>query len=188
MKRFLEMRGADGGRWRRICALPAFWVGLLYDPARSMRPGTLVKDWTAEERQALRDGVPRLALKTPFRGGKALDVAREAMAISRNGLAARARKDAMGLDERQYLAPIEEIVASGRTIAEQLLESYHGPWKGDIRQVLRSMLFSSASLFSAVAYGSAYTRRRSCPPVACSPRGLRPLTFLSLSPLSRGEG
>src|SRR5690606_19930342 len=87
MKRFLEMRGADGGRWRRICALPAFWVGLLYDQAALDAAWSLVKDWTAEERQALRDGVPQLALKTPFRNGKALEIAREAVAIARGGLA-----------------------------------------------------------------------------------------------------
>jgi glutamate--cysteine ligase len=141
MKRFLEMRGADGGRWRRICALPAFWVGLLYDDAALEAAWSLVKDWTAEERQALRDGVPRLALKTPFRNGKVLDIAREAMAISRGGLVARSRKDAMGLDERQFLAPIEEIVASGRTIAEQLLESYNGSWKGDVRHAYEEYAF-----------------------------------------------
>ena len=141
MKRFLEMRGADGGRWRRICALPAFWVGLLYDAGALDAAWALVKDWSAEERQRLRDGVPRLALKTPFRGGRALDIAREAMAISRSGLAARAGGDAMGLDERQYLAPIEEIVASGHTIAEQLLDSYNGAWKGDIRQVFAEYAF-----------------------------------------------
>ncbi len=141
MKRFLEMRGADGGRWRRICALPAFWVGLLYDQTALDAAWSLVKDWTAEERQALRDGVPQLALKTPFRNGKALEIAREAVAISRAGLAARALKNAAGQDEREYLAPVEEIVASGRTIAEQLLEAYHGPWKGDLSQVFREYAF-----------------------------------------------
>jgi len=141
MKRFLEMRGADGGRWRRICALPAFWVGLLYDQATLDAAWSLVKDWTAEERQALRDGVPRLALKAPFRNGKALEIAREAVAIARGGLAARACRNAGGEDEREYLAPVEEIVASGRTIAEQLLEAYNGPWKGDVRRVFTEYAF-----------------------------------------------
>jgi glutamate--cysteine ligase len=141
VKRFLEMRGADGGRWRRICALPAFWVGLLYDDGALEAAWSLVKDWTAEERQALRDSVPRLALKTPFRKGKVLDVAREAVAIARGGLAARARTNAAGSDERAYLAPVEEIVASGRTIAEQLLEAYHGPWKGDVSRVFTEYAF-----------------------------------------------
>jgi glutamate--cysteine ligase len=141
MKRFLEMRGGDGGRWRRICALPAFWVGLLYDQTALDAAWSLVKDWTAEERQALRDGVPRLALKAPFRNGKVLDIAREAVAISRAGLAARARKNATGGDEREYLVPVEEIIASGRTVAEQLLEAYNGPWKGDIRRVFQEYAF-----------------------------------------------
>jgi glutamate--cysteine ligase len=119
----------------------AFWVGLLYDDSALEAAWSLVKDWTAEERQALRDGVPRLALKTPFRNGKVLEVAREAMAISRSGLAARSRKNSAGEDEREYLAPVEEIVASGRTIAEQLLEAYHGPWKGDVRRVFAEYAF-----------------------------------------------
>lgn len=135
MKRFLEMRGADGGRWRRICALPAFWTGLLYDDAALEAAWSLVKDWTAEERQALRQSVPRTALKTPFRNGTVLDIAREAVGIAASGLEARNCRDAAGDDERVFLKPLEAIVASGRSTAEELLSLYANEWKGDIDRI-----------------------------------------------------
>jgi glutamate--cysteine ligase len=135
MKRFLEMRGADGGRWRRICALPAFWTGLLYDAAALEAAWSLVKDWTAEERQALRQSVPRTALKTPFRGGTVLDVAREVVGIAASGLKARNRLNAAGGDERVFLEPLDMIVASGRTTAEDLLSLYANEWQGDIDRI-----------------------------------------------------
>src|SRR3546814_2039220 len=91
MKKFLEMRGADGGPWGRLCALPAFWVGLLYDDAALDAAWDLVKDFTREERHALRDGVPRQALKLPFRGTTVRELALEALKISAAGLQRRAR-------------------------------------------------------------------------------------------------
>ncbi len=115
MKRFLEMRGADGGRWRRICALPAFWVGLLYDQTSLDAAWDLVKDWTAEERQALRDAVPRTALGTPIRTTTALEIARQALAISRAGLQRRALRDTEGRDESRFLEPIDAILREGCT-------------------------------------------------------------------------
>ena len=88
MKRYLEMRGADGGRWRRICAVPAFWTGLLYDQTALDAAWDLVKGWTAEQREALRDAVPKTALRTPIGSTTVLHVAREALAIARSGLRA----------------------------------------------------------------------------------------------------
>src|SRR5574338_937867 len=82
LKKFLEMRGADGGPWGRLCALPAFWVGLLYDDAALDAAWDLVKDFSLAERHALRDGVPKHALKLPFRGGTVRDLAREAVKIA----------------------------------------------------------------------------------------------------------
>jgi glutamate--cysteine ligase len=133
LKRYIEQRGADAGPWRRLLALPAFWVGLLYDEGVLDEAWQLVKDWTAEERQALRDQVPRLALKTPFRGGTLLDVARQAVALSKKGLARRNRLGPcapveMSENETVYLAPLEEIVATGETLAEVLLRRYEGEW------------------------------------------------------------
>jgi glutamate--cysteine ligase len=141
MKRFLEMRGADGGRWRRICALPAFWVGLLYDQTSLDAAWDVVKGWSAEERDALRAGVPRTALMTPFRRMKLLDIAREVTAISREGLKARAGRDKSGEDERRYLEPVETIVASGRTIAEDLLEAYEKKWNRNIDRIFTEFAF-----------------------------------------------
>ncbi|EQB02900.1 glutamate--cysteine ligase [Sphingobium wenxiniae] len=136
MKSFLEMRGADGGPWNRICALPALWVGLLYDQGALDAAWDLVKDWTMEERQVLRDSVPKLGLDAPIAGGRKLrDIAGQALDIARSGLAARGRLNAAGDNETGYLSALDEIVASGRTHAERLLERYHGEWGGDISRI-----------------------------------------------------
>jgi glutamate--cysteine ligase len=136
LKSFLEMRGADGGPWSRICALPALWVGLLYDQTALDAAWDLVKDWTMEERENLRGAVPRLGLAAQVPGGGTLrDLAGEALKIARGGLAARARLNSSGDNETGFLEPLDEIVASGRTPAERLLELYHGEWNGDISRV-----------------------------------------------------
>lgn len=141
MKRFLEMRGADGGRWRRICALPAFWVGLLYDQTSLDAAWDLVKGWSAEERQQLRNDTPRLALDAPFRKSNVLEIAREAVAISKAGLERRAIQNGKGQSEAIYLEPIVEIAASGRTIADELLALYNGPWGGKVAPVFKDYAF-----------------------------------------------
>ncbi len=141
MKRFLETRGADGGRWRRICALPAFWVGLLYDETALDAAWDLVKTWTAEERQQLRDTVPVEALATKFRSGTVQDIAVEAAAIARTGLKNRNRLNSKQQDETIHLAFVEETAASGRTPADDLLARYHGPWQQDINHVFTDHAF-----------------------------------------------
>ncbi|NJR78171.1 glutamate--cysteine ligase [Sphingomonas corticis] len=136
LKTFLEMRGADGGPWNRICALPALWVGLLYDDAALDAAWDLVKHWTLEERQALRDAVPRLGLTAPVPGGGTLrDVAAPALDIAHRGLAARARHNASGDDETGFLDPLHEIVRTGKVPAQRLLDRYHGAWNGDVSRV-----------------------------------------------------
>jgi len=135
LKRFLEMRGADGGPWESICGLPALWVGLLYDETALDAAWDLVKDWTQEEHVALRDGVPRQGLATPFRGGSLRDIAKRVLAISSAGLKARARLDGGGLDETHFLADLHEIAAGGPTPAEGLLAAYNGDWGGDIDEL-----------------------------------------------------
>ncbi len=135
LKRYLEMRGADGGPWRRLCALPALWTGILYDTAALDAAWSLVKSWTAEERQTLRDAVPRLGLGTPFRNMSVRDIAEEAVAISRGGLKARGVTGPLGDDETVFIETVEETVRRGRTPAEDLLERFHGVWRGDIDQV-----------------------------------------------------
>ena len=132
LKQFLEMRGADGGPWRRICALPALWVGLVYDPRALDAASALVADWTVEEMTALRAAVPRTALATPFRDGTVLDIARQVLCIAREGLKARAKEDFWGQDEGHFLATLEQIVDSGITPAENKLAAYYGRWNHNV--------------------------------------------------------
>ena len=141
LKSFLEMRGADGGPWSQICALPAFWVGLLYDQAALDAAWDLVKDWDMEGREVLRASVPKLALDAPlpnsFRGGGGTlrDIAGEVLAIARAGLNARGQLNAAGDNESGFLGPLDDIVASGKVPAEVLLEKFHGEWGGDLSRV-----------------------------------------------------
>src|SRR5436190_13525366 len=122
LKRYLEMRGADGVPWRRIPALPAFWVGLLYDDDALEAAWDLVKGWSAEQRQQLRDDVPKLALRATIAGRGVLDIARDVVEMARRGLARRDRLDLNGCDETRYLEPIEDLLERGTTLAEELLE------------------------------------------------------------------
>ncbi|MCC6481448.1 MAG: glutamate--cysteine ligase [Sphingobium sp.] len=136
LKSFLEMRGADGGPWGRICALPAFWVGLLYDQGALDAAWDLVKDWSMDARQVLRDSVPKLGLDAPVPGGRTLrDIAGEVLEIARSGLASRARLDVSGNNETGYLGVLQEVVSRGQTPAESLLERYQGAWGGDLTRV-----------------------------------------------------
>lgn len=141
LKRFLEMRGADAGPFAELTALPAFWVGLLYDPASLAEASALISGWTVSERRHLRDQVPRLGLKTPFRHGTALDVAREAVAIAGKGLQRRAVVDNAGDDERKHLAALVEIAAEGRSPADRLLTEYADDWHGDIDRLFDTRAF-----------------------------------------------
>lgn len=141
LKKYLEMRGADGGPWRRICALPAYWVGLLYDDDVLAQAWELVKDWTQEERSALRAGVPVTALQTPFRSGTVLDIARETLKLSQEGLKRRARLSDGDLDERVHLAPVEEGLAAGMCPADVLLQRYEGGWQHDLSQIYKDYAF-----------------------------------------------
>jgi glutamate--cysteine ligase len=141
LKNYLEMRGADSGPWRRLCALPAIWTGLLYDSAALDAAWDLVKGWTAEDRQALRGAVPREALFAKVKGRPLQDVARDVLSYSRAGLHRRGRKGCKGRDEASFLEVLEEIVEAGRTPADDLLALYHGPWKGDIDRVFRDFAY-----------------------------------------------
>jgi glutamate--cysteine ligase len=135
LKRFLEMRGADGGPWRHLCALPALWVGLLYDQVALDAAWDLVKSWTAEEHAALRADVPRRGLATPFRGGTLQPVAMEMLSIARDGLRRRGRVNQSGDDESHFLEPLISIARTGRTPAEELLAAYHERWGGRIDKI-----------------------------------------------------
>jgi glutamate--cysteine ligase len=142
LKSFLEMRGADGGRWSKICALPALWVGLLYDTAALDAAWDEVKGWSLEGRQRLRDEVPKLGLSAPTPTGEKLgELGARILDIAAAGLKSRARHNASGDDESGFLAPLREIVARGATPAEMLLERYRGEWGGDVSRIYEEMSF-----------------------------------------------
>jgi glutamate--cysteine ligase len=139
LKQYLEVRGADGGTWRRICGLPALWAGILYDGAALDAAWDMVKVWSAEERQAMRSAVPVLGLRTPFRGGNVLGLARRMLEIATQGLLARA-KDGVP-SEKSFLEPLQELVDRGYTRAEELLGLYQGEWKGDLSRICEDYNF-----------------------------------------------
>ena len=142
LKQFLEMRGADGGPWDRICALPALWVGLLYDQGALDAAWDLVKHWSLDERQALRDAVPKLALDAPLPGGGRLgDIAGEVLDIAGAGLSARARLNASGDNESGFLDPLRDIVRTGKVPAQALLDLYQGEWGGDVCRIYAETRF-----------------------------------------------
>jgi glutamate--cysteine ligase len=141
LKRYLEVRGADCGPQARLPALPAYWVGLLYDDRALDAAWEIVKDWSAEERRKLRAEVPRLGFKATIAGRSALELAKLTLELSAQGLARRARLDAQGRDESRHLAPIQEFVARGITPAEDLLEKFHGPWGGSVEPVFEEYAY-----------------------------------------------
>ncbi|KAL3619287.1 glutamate--cysteine ligase [Castilleja foliolosa] len=135
LKRYLEMRGADGGPWRRLCALPAFWVGVLYDDVSLQNVLDMTADWTPEERQMLRNRVPMSGLKTPFRDGLLKHVAQDVVKLAKDGLERR------GFKETGFLNEVTEVVNSGVTPAERLLELYHGKWGQNVDPVFEELLY-----------------------------------------------
>ena len=142
LKSFLEMRGADGGRWGRICALPALWVGLLYSQPALDAAWDRVKHWSIEEREALRHAVPRQALDAAVPGGGTVrDLAGEVLEIASAGLTDRAEMNAAGDSEGGFLDPLRDVVASGKTFADRLLDRYHGDWNGDVSRVYEEYSF-----------------------------------------------
>ena len=142
LKSFLEMRGADGGRWGRICALPALWVGLLYDETALNAAWDLAKQWSIEEREELRRSVPKLALEAPVPGGGTMqDLAREVLDIAADGLSRRNRLNSAGDNESGFLNPLREVVATGVTPADRLLDKYENEWTGDVSRIYEEFSF-----------------------------------------------
>ncbi|KAI3887247.1 hypothetical protein MKX03_023457 [Papaver bracteatum] len=135
LKRYLEMRGADGGPWRKLCALPAFWVGILYDETSLQNVLDLTADWTPEERQMLRNKVPVMGLKTPFRDGLLRHVVEDVAQFAKDGLERR------GYKETGFLNALTEVVDTGVTPAEKLLELYHGKWGQSVDPIFEELLY-----------------------------------------------
>ncbi|OGN51729.1 MAG: glutamate--cysteine ligase [Caulobacterales bacterium RIFOXYB1_FULL_67_16] len=135
LKAYLEMRGADGGPWSRICALPALWAGVLYDAPSLAAAWDLVKDWDIADHERLRRDVTRLGLKAEVAGRSVRDVAVDLVTIAKQGLKNRAKFSGGMVDERGYLSELEDIADSGITPAERLLDLYHGSWCGDVKRI-----------------------------------------------------
>jgi glutamate--cysteine ligase len=135
LKRILEMRGADGGPWRRLCALPALWAGLLYHQDSLDAAWSIASDWSMEERLKLRHDVPRLGLKAEIRGRTVQDIAGEVLDLAYRGLTARARLNGAGDNETGFLSPLRQVVESGETPAERKLKLYNGTWKESVDPV-----------------------------------------------------
>ncbi|MEO9780651.1 MAG: glutamate--cysteine ligase [Sedimentitalea sp.] len=137
IKKFIEMRGADGGPWRRLCALPAFWVGLMYDQAALDAAWDIAKDWDSEIRQALRVAASEQGLQARVGDIQMHELAREVVAIANAGLQARARPGAGGMvpDETHFLNALKESLESGQVPADELLSRYEGDWNGDLDRI-----------------------------------------------------
>lgn len=142
LKSFLEMRGADGGRWGRICGLPALWVGLLYDEEALDQAWELVRHWTIEEREKLRHDVPKLALDARTPDNQSMrELAGKVVDIAAGGLTRRARINSAGDNEGGFLEPLREVVATGVTPADRLLYRYAHEWGGDVSHIYEEFSF-----------------------------------------------
>ncbi|MEE9347916.1 MAG: glutamate--cysteine ligase [Robiginitomaculum sp.] len=141
LKQFLEMRGADTGPWNQLCALPAFWVGLLYDEAALDAAWDLVKDWTEDERDQLRRDVPKMGLQTPHRNGTLQDVAKIALLLSREGLKTRGQMNNYGESESVFLQELDGFARTGRSNADELIADFNGKWGGDITKAYKYCAF-----------------------------------------------
>lgn len=143
LKKYIEMRGADGGPWRRLCALPAFWVGLTYDQGALDAAWDLVKGWDAETREALRVAAAKDGLQAQVGNTRMHDLAREAVTLAEAGLKARARPGSGGLvpDETHFLNALKDSLETGKVPADELLEHYHGDWDGDLGRIYQQFSY-----------------------------------------------
>ncbi len=142
LKCFIVMRCDGGGRWGRICGLPALWVGLLYDELALGAAWDLVKHWTIEQREKLRHDVPRLALDAVTPDGESMrEFAGRVLDISADGLTRRAKLNSAGDNEGGFLDPLRDVVATGMTPADRLLARFEGPWNGDVSHIYEEFSF-----------------------------------------------
>ena len=141
LKSFLEMRGADGGPWRRICALPAFWVGLLYDDSALDEAVTLADELSYGDVHTMREAVPELGFAAPAGKRTVLDLAKDLVAIAHRGLAARNRLNSEGFNEEHFLGVLDEVVTLGETQAERLLKQYASNWDGEIDHIFEEYAY-----------------------------------------------
>jgi glutamate--cysteine ligase len=141
LKRYLEMRGADGGPWDRLCALPALWAGVFYHRPSLDAAWDIARDWSMDERLKLRADVPKLGLKARVRGRTVQSIAQEMLALASEGLKARNRLDAAGNNETGFLSTLQEVAQSGVTPAERKLQLFHGEWGGSVDPIFTTCAY-----------------------------------------------
>jgi glutamate--cysteine ligase len=141
LKQFLEMRGADGAPWDGLCALPAFWAGMLYHGTALDAAWDLARDWSMEQRMQLRTDAARLGLRAAIEGRSLQDLAQEVLEICHGGLSARARLNGAGDNETGYLSPLQEIADSGLTAADRKLALYHGRWNQSVDPIFKECAY-----------------------------------------------
>ena len=141
LKRFLEMRGADGGPWDGLCALPAFWAGILYEQDSLDAAWDLSSGWSMEQRLKLREDAPRLGMKASIGGRTIQDISKEVLEIAHRGLTARERFNSAGDNETGFLSPLVEIAESGLTAADRKLALYHGRWNQSVDPIFRECAY-----------------------------------------------
>ena len=141
LKKYLEMRGADAGPWSRLCALPALWIGVLYDEAALAAAWDLCKHWDIADHERLRADVARRGLKAEIAGRTVQDIAKDMLAIARQGLKTRNRLSGGMDDETGYLSELDHIAESGITPAERLLELYNTRWAGDASRAFEDFAY-----------------------------------------------
>jgi glutamate--cysteine ligase len=135
LKKYLEMRGADSGLLAKLAALPAFWVGLLYDQDALDAAYELIVGSTSKQRQAMRNAVPASGLNATFKGRSLRELGKDILDISRKGLISR------GFSEEKHLDILDEELHSGKTQADILLEKYKTTWAQDINNVFTESVY-----------------------------------------------
>lgn len=141
LKTFLEMRGADGGPWSRLCALPAFWVGLLYDQDAQAAALDVIKDWSIDDMEALRNDAPKLGLNASIGGRPLQDIGRRVLEIADHGLKNRARFSVSGDSEQGFLNSLWESVETGILPADKIITNLEGEWNGDLGRIFSELSY-----------------------------------------------
>jgi len=141
LKQFLEMRGADGGPWSKLCALSAFWTGIYYHQSSLDAAWDMIKDWSEPEREGLRRTAPTIGLLAPFRNTNLQEITKQVLKLSHAGLTARAQLNGHGENESLFLLEMEQIAEDGITPAERLLEQYHGEWSGNLDNIFKTAAY-----------------------------------------------
>ena len=141
LKTFIELRGADGGPWSRVCALPAFWTGILYDKKNLNEIWTKISHWDYSGIVNFYENVRRDGLNTFTPDGEKLsDFTKTILNQSGEGLVRRNIKTDRG-NESIFLEPLKKILESGKSPAEMWKKLFFSEWKNDIDMLYKTNYF-----------------------------------------------